>query len=316
MTIRAVSRPSNPAGLVVAAAMVVGFVFSGPASGLEPALTSILMGLMFMGCLDVRPGPLVDTLKRPGRVTAVLATIHLLPALIAWRLAPLLGHDLGVGLVLAAATSSGFSVVFLSQLLGGRPGQALPLTVLSNASTPVVLPAVVAALAGASVVVEPLAMARGIGLIVGLPLVAAAAVGRTPAGPWLKAKGRPLSLGLLFALIVGVIAQVRDQLVQRPAEALVVLAIVSGLVLACFAVGWFLGRDRPERITLGLVGSYKNYTLATVVALEFLGPTAAIPAVVYAIVNNAALAPMQLLAPSAPAADPDGEADQPEQPRG
>ena len=309
MTIRAVSRPSNPAGLVVAAAMVVGFVFSGPASGLEPALTSILMGLMFMGCLDVRPGPLVDTLKRPGRVTAVLATIHLLPALIAWRLAPLLGHDLGVGLVLAAATSSGFSVVFLSQLLGGRPGQALPLTVLSNASTPVVLPAVVAAQAGAAGVGEPLALARG-------RRGAAGAVGRTPAGPWLKAKGRPLSLGLLFALIVGVIAQVRDQLVQRPAEALAVLAIVSGLVLACFAVGWFLGRDRPERITLGLVGSYKNYTLATVVALEFLGPTAAIPAVVYAIVNNAALAPMQLLAPSAPAADPDGEADQPEQPRG
>ena len=293
----------NPAGAVIAVAMAVGFVLPGPAGELAPALPWLLVSLMFLGCLDVRAADVVSTLRQPARVIALLATIHLLPALLAQGLAPLIGVDFAVGLLLAAATSSGLSVVFLSRLLGGQPGKALALTVLSNVATPVAIPVLMAALAGAEVIVDPIGMARGIAGLVCLPLALAAAVGRTRAGPWLRQRVEPLSLGFLFFLLVGVIGRVGDQLVDRPAESLVVGGLVVFLAGVTFVVGYSIGRTRPERLTFGLVASYKNYTLATVLALEYLGPAAAVPAVLFAIVNNLALIPLQLLAPTDSAGD-------------
>jgi bile acid:Na+ symporter, BASS family len=292
-----VSQVRDPTAAVILGAMVLGFAAPGLLDVLGPALPGLLMGLMFMGCLDVRPGPVLETLRAPARVLALLATVHLLPALLAWTVASRFESELGAGLILAAATSSGFSVVFLSQLLGGRPGQALPLTVLSNGLTPVLIPLLVMGLAGAAVEVEAADMARGLALLVGAPLVTAAVIGRTSAGSWLRERGRPASMALLFALIAGVIAQVRDPLIDQPLESLAVGVVVAGLVAITFAVGWRLGRTRAERLTFGLVASYKNYTLATVVALEYLGPTAAIPAVVYVLVNNASLVLMRGKAP-------------------
>jgi len=41
--------------------------------------------------------------------------------------------------------------------------------------------------------------------------------------------------------------------------------------------------------------SYKNHTLSTVIALSLFGPTVALPSVIYAVVNNLFLIPMQFV---------------------
>ena len=276
--------------------VAVGLGFSYPAIGelLAPLLKPLLMVLMFLSLLSIRFRNIIKQLKEYRSILLILAIIHLVSPLIVLTLRSLIHPDIFLGLILAASMSSGLSVVFLSKLFKGKPGSALAITGISNMITPFVVPLIVGLLTKQVVAIDPVAMAQTIALFIFVPLIAVKIIQRTPLYKPLTDYSSPLSIATLFLLVVTIISPIREIVLTHLTESLIVSGVVLALITLNFSLGSMIGKSRAEKITFGITASYKNFTLATVVALSLFGPLVALPAALYTVINNVLLAPLQV----------------------
>lgn len=283
------------AWFIILIAIAISFVYPPIGFVLKPALPWLLMALMFFSSLGIDLKQVVKQLKNFSHILRVLLIIHIASPILVLFVRPLLSDELFLGLILASVTSSGLSVVFLSQLYGGKPADALAITSLSNILSPITIPFLVFVFAQTSITVDPIAMAFTIFKFVILPLVAAKLIQLTPLYTPIKKIKTPLSLGVLFFLIIAIISPVQQILLEDINRSLMLAGIVIGLSIITFILGWILSKQKTRKITYAICTSYKNFTLATVVALSLYSPLIALPAAMYTLINNVLLIPLQLL---------------------
>lgn len=281
--------------VLVLSAVVIGFAFPEPGFMLEPYLGYLLMCLMFFGCLDVSIPQILNHMKDYRKKIAVLLVIHLSGPVLVLFLRPFLPAEIYLGLVLASVVSSGMSVVFLSQLYGGIPSRSLIITSVSNIFSPVTVPILVFLFAGTSVAVDYVSMGVTMLKLVVVPVVLVLLVQRTRFYQRLKDNGTYFSIGALFLIILGIIAPVRAAILADVSMSLVIGGLISLLVAVNFLLGYAVGSGRQEKITYAVSASYKNHTLSTVIALSLFGPTVALPSVMYSVINNLFLIPIQFV---------------------
>ena len=279
-------------GLTILLSVLFGFLLPGPGLFLQSYLQYLLMLLMFISCLKIPLKELLKFFKEIKNLSVMLLLIHLLPALIALLFKPLLSTELFLGLIIVAAAPSGLSVVFLCHLCKGRPAQALSLTSVSNLLSPLIMPLLVIFFAGAAVKISAYSMFWLIIKIIIIPYTAAQIVDLLPGKETIDVVGKKISVPLLVAIIWAITAPTRQMMFNNPTEAVLLFVIVSTMILAGFFTGWWLGREHRESVTYGRAGSYKNFTLATVIALTLFDPVVALPSVIYTIANNVWLGPM------------------------
>ena len=93
--------------LALAVVLAVGFFACGPLAGIADATRArngIVALVLFMMALPLETGAMWRALRRPGpALLGVVLNFGVLP-IIAWALAPLLGGDLGIGLVVTVRT--------------------------------------------------------------------------------------------------------------------------------------------------------------------------------------------------------------------
>lgn len=280
---------------VILFAVVVGFVFPDPWFMLKPYLSFMLMGLMFFGCLDVSIPQIVSHMKDYKKKILVLLVIHLSAPILVLFFRPFFPAEIFLGLVIASVVSSGMSVVFLTQLYGGIPSKSLIITSVSNIFSPVTVPILVFLFAGTVVAVDYVSMGVTMLKLVVVPLIAVFIVQRTRFHRLLKENGTSFSMLLMLFLMLGIIAPVREMILADVRQSLLISVIISVLVVVNFLLGYAVGSNRQEKITYAVSASYKNHTLSTVIALSLFGPTVALPSVMYAVVNNLFLIPMQFV---------------------
>lgn len=283
------------AWVVILIAIVLSFVFPSIGLFMAPGISWLLMALMFFSALKIDFGIVFGQLKHYKKIVQLLLVIHLLGPIVVFLFKPLLTPDQFLGFILAAAISSGLSVVFLSDLYGGKPSIALAITAISNILSPITVPAIVFVIAQTQVSIDPIAMSITIFKFVVIPLIVAKIIQRTPLYKPISKYNSSLALGVLFLLIMTIISPVKDLILAKPSESILLMILVSVLSSIGFGVGWMMSRKRPERITYAITSSYKNFTLASVVALSIFGPAVALPAAIYTLMNNLLLIPLQLI---------------------
>jgi len=306
--------------LVVFIAIAISFVFPKPGLWIGPLVAYMLMVLMYLSCIDISGKQIVGQLSNWKKNLVVLIIIHLLSPLIVFLLRPWLSADIFVGLILAAAMPSGMSVVFLSCMYCERKGhknrvftfflnvfskffpvsrnvapKALVITTISNLLSPISVALVVLLFAGTLVDINIWPISLTIIRLVFIPLVFAKFLTSDKLKNKFKNYSGEISLVLLFLIMLGVISPLKSVIIANWQLSLALSALIFCLILINFLVGWFLGNNREDKITYGITASYKNFTLASVVALSVLNPLAALPAIVYAVINNLFLIPLQLI---------------------
>ncbi len=279
--------------LVILIAIILSFLFPKIGLTFKPYLIYLLMILMFFSCLNIRLKEIFFNLKDYKKKLLILLIIHLVSPLLVLFLKPFLSDELFLGFILASVTSSGMSVVFLSHLYKGIESEALVITSLSNIFSPVIIPLLVFLFAKTSVQVDSFAMSMTILKLVIIPLSLALLIRKTKLNKSISHYGIYISIFILFLLILGIISPVRNIILLNIKQSLIIGVIISVLVIFNFLLGYFIGSSRPEKITFAISGSYKNFTLATVLALSLFNPIVALPAILYTIVNNLFLIPMQ-----------------------
>lgn len=180
--------------------------------------------------------------------------------------------------------------MFLSDLLGGEPPKALLIVTLVHLLSPLLIPLVVWAIALQEVAASFGAMAFLIAKLVILPLALAQVAKYLKLSKRLSAFSVSANIFLLFILIWGTIAPVRNFIFGNLWQSLMLLLTVILAVAIGLALSIWLGRTKKEDITFTIVDTYKNFTLSSVIALSLFGPAAVLGSVAYNVVDNVGLA--------------------------
>ncbi len=278
--------------LIILIAIGLGIFLPNQGMFLKPYVSYLLMGLMFLSCVNIDFARSWKHLKKVRKVIMSLMVIFLLSSMLVYLFRGFFSEEIFLGLILVSVMPAGISVIFLSKLYGGSTAKSLVISSLTNFLSPIVVPVLVLWLANVEIEVNVWQMFLTIVKLVVVPVVVAQFASKTFLKEKIEKNGVYLSIIILFLLIWGVIAPV-GQILVFDKMLLELFVFVVILVLINLNLGLMLGSDWKAKKTYAICLSYKNFTLPMVLALSLFGPQVALPAAVYALVNNLMLAPLQ-----------------------
>jgi predicted Na+-dependent transporter len=262
-------------------ALLCGGVLIGLAAPPLAALAKPLMGLAVFvftlgAFLKVDGAAFRAEAADRGAVISTLAWAAFGVPLVAYGLVTVLdpAPDLAIGILLAALAPPVGSAAAIAAMLGLSAPLALLATVAATLAAPFYLPPLAAALAGAELAIEPLALSARLAVIVGGAAVAAWALRRF-AGGWVTANPHAMTgisvIGLI-AVAIGAMLGMGEHIAAAPAHAaaLLVLAFVANAGLQVLGALLFGALDRRRALTVGLVSGNRNITLVWAAAAPFL----------------------------------------------
>lgn len=262
-------------------ALLCGGVLIGLAVPPLAALAKPLMGLAVFvftlgAFLKVDGAAFRAEAAHCGAVISTLAWAAFGVPLLTYGLVALLdpAPDFGIGILLAALAPPVGSAAAIAAMLGLSAPLALLTTVAVTLFTPFYLPPLAAALAGAQLAIDPVALSARLALIVGGAAAAAWAMRRFSGG-WVMANPHTMTgisvIGLL-GVALGAMHGMREHILAAPgqAAALLVLAFVANTGLQLIGAGLFSALGQRRALTIGLVSGNRNITLVWAAAAPFL----------------------------------------------
>ena len=249
-----------------------------------------LLGVVMFGMgLSLRGRDFALVLRRPRDVAVGVAAQFLCMPLAAWAIARALGlpDEIALGVVLVGACPGGTASNVIAYLARGDVALSVTMTACSTLLAPLATPAIVLALAGATIEVDAAAMFLSIVKIVIAPVVVGVAVNELL--PRFASRIRcamPAFSSVVVAVIVAAsAARIRDS------AALAALAVVLHNALG-MALGWCAGRlfrmDAARRRTLAIEVGMQNSGLAVSLATVHFAamPLAAVPGALFSVWHN------------------------------
>jgi BASS family bile acid:Na+ symporter len=200
--------------------------------------------------------------------------------------------ELGVGLMLLAASPGGATANLYSHLAKGDVALNITLTAVNSVLSVVTLPLIVnlsLSQLAADTTVVPIQFEKALQIAIVLIPVAIGMVIHARAPTFAARLGKPVKiLSAVFLLLIVIAAVLRDREVLAANLSTVGGAAIA-FNLASLAIGYLVPRlvrlSNREAIAIGMEIGIHNGTLAIAVATTILGrPTMAIPAAIYSVV--------------------------------
>ena len=91
---------------------------------------------------------------------------------------------------------------------------------------------------------------------------------------------------ILFISLWGSFAPTRDLFFAPGNNLWLLIAIIAGIILITLLIGLLLGHGHKEQRTFGILASYKNTSIPTILALTLFSPVVALPSLILTLVNN------------------------------
>ena len=249
-----------------------------------------LLGVVMFGMgLSLRGRDFALVLRRPRDVAAQFLCMPLAAWAIAWALG--LPDEIALGVVLVGACPGGTASNVIAYLARGDVALSVTMTACSTLLAPLATPAIVLALAGATIEVDAAAMFLSIVKIVIAPVVVGVAVNELL--PRFASRIRcamPAFSSVVVAVIVAAVVAASAARI-RDSAALAALAVVLHNALG-MALGWCAGRlfrmDAARRRTLAIEVGMQNSGLAVSLATVHFAamPLAAVPGALFSVWHN------------------------------
>ena len=253
-----------------------------------------LLGVVMFGMgLSLRGRDFALVLRRPRDVAVGVAAQFVCMPLAAWAIARALGlpDEIALGVVLVGACPGGTASNVIAYLARGDVALSVTMTACSTLLAPLATPAIVLALAGATIEVDAVAMFLSILQIVIAPVVVGVAVNELLPGFASRIRrAMPAFSAVVVAVIVAAVVAASAARI-RDSAALVALAVVLPNALG-MALGWCAGRlfrmDAARRRTLAIEVGMQNSGLAVSLATVHFAtmPLAAVPGALFSVWHN------------------------------
>lgn len=280
-------------GFILALALVVGLRFGHGASFTRATVTPGLAVIMTLSLMGVSSTIFSDFRKllAPTLLAVLLNYVVLSGAFVGLASLLIGDYELWIGFVLVAAVPPAVAVIPFTYHLGGNINYSLVGSVAAHLMAFVMAPFICTLLLGTNLL-QPQQLLISLAELIAAPFVVSRVLRLTRIVPWLeKYRGTIVNWGF-FLVIYTIIGLNRGAFLEQPAA----LLGLSTVGFACtFVIAYVINRiarvlgvAKPNRISLAVLGAWKNYGLAGAIALTFFSSKAAMPAAVttaFAILN-------------------------------
>jgi BASS family bile acid:Na+ symporter len=255
--------------LLLALSIFGGIAFAPLAAAVRDLVTPAVALLMTLVLLRIDPAQVLAWVRRPGRVALVSAWVLLACPLIAFAATRALGMDgsLGSGVVLMAAAAGATTAPAFARLVGLDPEICLVVAVVTTLLVPLTAPPLALGLIGLDLAISMGGLMLRLGLIVGLPGLAALLLRRVLGKARLEAAGPGLDGAVVLVLVVfafGIMDGVQARLLADPLWVLGGMAAALAASLGLNAVTMLAlapGLGRGAGLAAGYLAGTRNQAL-------------------------------------------------------
>ncbi len=276
--------------LILVLALPAGLFFAKQLSFLADASTILLGIIFFLGALKIER----QDFKKIWRSKLIILTFTLLMLIdlpvVVYLFALLFVPNYALALLILAAMPVGMATPLMTDIIGGRPGLAMAMTVVTSLLAPFTIPLVINTLAGTNVSINFWQMFLSISEIIFIPFGLAWLTRHFFPNTIAKTKDKlgHISTAILGLLIAGIVAQQASAIVKSlvSSELFASLAVVTVLMAVFYGLGYLIYANQKgkDRLTLTISFANMNFTLAIVLAHKYFAQANIIVPITLAVV--------------------------------
>ena len=276
--------------------IVLGVFFPHIFINLRPYITLLFGVMTFTGALKLKTRDLIQVIKNPIPIILFFVTVHILMPLMVMLISRLVfGADADSisGFVLVYAVPTAVSGFIWVMIYRGNIALSLALLLLDTITSPLVVPATIQLLLGASVAIDTNGMIITMIYMMLIPTILGVLSNELSRGfiprvcsPYLNPLSKICLMLVISANCSAVASQInflnsRIWLIGAMSILFSVMGFCSGKITGLFAqhLG-LLGKNHKEKqVPLFFGGGLRNISSAMTLGIEFFPPAAALPAV-------------------------------------
>ncbi|WP_339255229.1 bile acid:sodium symporter family protein [Paenibacillus sp. FSL P2-0136] len=275
--------------LLTPAAIVVGVLNEASLLPLTWLVPWIFAGMTLIGSLKSSFRDLFTVLARPQKLLILLIILHIVMPLIGWLAAMLFfpGDPYTVtGYVLLFAIPTGVVSVVWVSMHGGNIALTLALILIDTLLSPLIVPATLYLLMGASVQMDAGEMMRGLLWMVVLPSVAGMLLNQFSRGKISTVCGPPLAPFVKVGLftVVSINGASIARYLKHPDGK---LALIIAVTFVTVALGYVIGAvvssrlhyDYANTVAVQFNSGMRNLSAGAVLAVQYFPPAVALPVI-------------------------------------
>ena len=274
---------------------IIALVFPDPVKGvIKTSYVNTLLGIVMFGMgmtLKLSDFKVVFT-KPKAVITGILSQFVIMP-LLAFLLVKIFNLDpaLAVGVILVGSCPGGTSSNVMTYLAKGDVALSVGMTACTTILAPVVTPALVLLLGGATINVSYVSMLMSIVQVVLVPIVLGFVINHFfEKFAQACAKVQPLVSVIAICLIIMAVVAANASKIMSVGWLIVVVVMLHNLCgyALGYGVGKVLGLSRDQMRTLSIEVGMQNSGLATSLATVHFAtmPLAAVPGTVFSVWHN------------------------------
>ena len=268
--------------------MAVSFLWPLAGAPFKPYPMYFMMGLLFMSFLSISTRSIARAAldNGPRLLGWLLLKLIAVPVALYFIVRPFY-PEFALAALLLGGISTGVVAPFFSTLLGANTSLVVLMVTTSSILVPFTLPLIVSILAGRTLEISVIDMARILAQVIFVPLVAAEAARSVSPSitERIVAIRYPVSLLFCVLIILGVFSRYADYMHSNPA--ILLAALLASFVLAAllFAAGVLtsLGQPDADRLAVVISMGLMNNILVVVFSSRFFGPIEPLLAMIYCI---------------------------------
>ncbi|MFC6651967.1 bile acid:sodium symporter family protein [Paenibacillus rhizoplanae] len=274
--------------LLTPAAIVVGVLNEALLLPLTWLVPWIFAGMTLIGSLKSNFRDLLAVLVKPQKLIILLVILHVVMPLIGWLAAMLFPGDpyTVTGYVLLFAIPTGVVSVVWVSMHGGNIALTLALILIDTLLSPLIVPATLYVLMGASVQMDAGEMMRGLLWMVVLPSVAGMLLNQFSKGKISTACGPPLApfvkVGLFIVVSING-ASIARYLKHPDGKLFLIIAVTFVTVALGYVIGAFVSRrlhyDHESSVAVQFNSGMRNLSAGAVLAVRYFPPSVALPVI-------------------------------------
>ena len=253
---------------LLAVGIFAGLLTPPLAALLRDVVTPVVACLMTLVLLRVDPAQVLDYLRRPLLVLALLLWLLVACPVLAWGICAVLGFEgpLAAALVIMATGCAATSSPAFARLVGLDGEIALVAAVLSTLLVPFTAPPLALGLMGIDLAISLPGLMTRLALVVGLPLLLSIAVRRWLGPVRLAEWGRAVDGAVVLLVVLygfGVMDGILVRLLAEPRFVLggIALAFAGSFALNLATAAAFAPFGRQVALSAGLLSGNRNMAL-------------------------------------------------------
>jgi len=287
---------------VIIGAVACAFFFPEYGIAIKDIIPYGLMILLYSGCLNFDIQQIKKLRKQKLLILITFSLLYFLGGFTLLIFRPFLTKELLAGFLIILTVPCGMASIYFTSVFNGDLPISLLVTTVSNLLAPIVIPLLYGFFAHYifqldgfdELKLDFLQVFLLVAKIVLIPFLLAII---TQMLQW-QQKARivsKLGLPIMFLMTFGLVSPGVETMLNNFQLTAKLLFIVSIMVSFQFAVGYFLSKHEKLRISLAILLSYRNFTIASIIALQFFPIEAALPSLIFTVVNNLSLTIMPVI---------------------